>query len=175
MPSGPISDDERAAIIATLIETENVHETARRHDRGIATVSRIAKAEGIQVAARSRTRNATQARQIDAKAARAELRLQLLDDARRLRQQLWEPAVERKAMTVSKGGGVSAVEIVDVRLDQPTFADKQRIMTSAAIAIDKSLALERHDDSGDGELADVDAWAKGMLDADDSEPDAVAA
>lgn len=173
MASGRITDDERTAIVATLNETGSVREAARRHGRGVASVSRIASEEHIAVD-RSATRKATAAHQADAKARRAELRVQLLDDARRLREQLWKPAKERKAMTVAKGGGVSAVEIIDVELDEPTFADKQRIMTAAAIAIDKSIALERHDDSGDADVADVDAWTAGMLGPDEGDDELAA-
>lgn len=164
MPSGRITPEERERIIATLRETENVRETARRHGRGESTVSRIGRAEGLEVAARAMTKNATRAREADAKALRSQLNVGLLEDARRLRAQLWQPVVEKKAVVVSGGQGMgSSIEIAEVDLDEPTFADKQRIITAVAIAIDKSVAIERHDDTGDEDLSDVAAFSDWMM------------
>lgn len=146
MATGRVTDDERAAIVATLRDTENVRETARRHGRDPATVSRIAKAEGIEPALRCLTKTATQAKAADNAAKRELLKASLLDDAIRLRAQLWEPAVEKKPMVVSNGGDAGSMVLeVETHLDQPTFADKQRIMTSVGIATDKVIALERLD------------------------------
>jgi hypothetical protein len=169
----PLTDDERTRIIDLARQGVARNEIARQVGRSVGTVTRTAHAAGCTFD-RSATKIATAALVADAKALRAQLRVQLLDDARRLREQLWESAVERKAMTVSRGGGVSAVEIIDLYLDQPTFADKQRIMTAAAIAIDKSIALERHDDTGDAEVSDVDLWAANML-GEDASGDPIAA
>lgn len=162
--AAPITDTERQAIIATLRDTGNVRETARRHGRSVGSVSRIAKDADVSVD-RSATKTATEARWADMAAKRAQLASDLLDDAARLRQQLWQPAVERKALVVKDSGEFagSHVEIVDVHLDEPTFADKQRIMTMAAIAIDKSIRIEEHDSPDTADLSDVEAFSDWML------------
>lgn len=169
---GRVTDEERDRIIATLRETENVRETARRHRRSVGTVSLIARSEGLCIAERSRTKNATRARVVDLKAMRLAAAERFLLDEQRLAEQMFAPVVEKKPMVVSNGGDAgSSVLEVETHLDEPTFADKQRIMTSRAIAIDKSMALERHDDTGDAEVADVDLWVDGMLgEDDDGEP-----
>lgn len=146
MANTRVTPDERAAIITTLRETENVRETARRHNRGRNTVSRIAIEAGLDVAGRPQTKTATEAITLDNRAKLALLKSELIDDARGLRAELHQPCVERKAMTVSRGGdrGAELVE-VEVHHPSPPFADKQRIMTSVGIAVDKVIALERLD------------------------------
>lgn len=147
MATGRVTDDERAAIVAILRETENVRETARRTGRSKSCVSAIARSiEGLDIAGRPQTKTATEAKVADNVAKRELLKASLLDDAIRLRAQLWEPAVEKKPMVVSKGGDAGSMVLeVETHLDQPTFADKQRIMTSVGIATDKVIALERLD------------------------------
>jgi hypothetical protein len=61
----------------------------------------------------------------------------LVDDAERLRQQLFAPSITKKVVTVGSGNGVSHAEVVEVHTDQPTYAEQTRIMTSIAIAVDK--------------------------------------
>jgi hypothetical protein len=61
----------------------------------------------------------------------------LVDDAEKLRQQLFAPSITKKVVTVGAGNGFSHAEVVTVHTDQPTYAEQTRIMTSIAIAIDK--------------------------------------
>jgi hypothetical protein len=115
------------------------------------TVSEIAAQLGLSFD-RGPTRVATEARKVDAKAKRAALALDLLDDAARLRQQLWQPADY-----VDHGG--KEYFRVDWTLKEPTFADKLKLMQAAGIAVDRSVRLDQYDaDPG------VDA-AKSMLGA----------
>lgn len=66
----------------------------------------------------------------------------LLDDVTRLRAELFAPVVKRQVVTLSGGKeGQATADIVDVELDQPTFADQKAIMTSIAIAVDKVQIL----------------------------------
>ncbi len=144
MAAKRISDDERQAIIATLQDTENVRETARRHGRSKTSVSRIAVEEGIETAGRPQTQNACAALEVDNAARRAKLKSDLLDDADWIRQQLRRPCIEKKAMVVSDGvQNGSHVEHVEIEHDLPPFADQQRIMTAVGIAVDKVGVLER--------------------------------
>ena len=72
---------------------------------------------------------------------KAELVEQFAAEAERLLEQMREPAVEKVVKVVSTGVGVSEAQIVDVELAEPSPGDKQRLMTTAAIAIDKALLL----------------------------------
>lgn len=68
---------------------------------------------------------------------------ELLVDADRLRRQLFAPVVIRKPMLVSDGDASgSHVEIVDVELTEPTFADKKLIVAAIGIAVDKLTSLD---------------------------------
>lgn len=73
---------------------------------------------------------------------KTQLAANLLDDAERLRAQLFAPCIERRAMTVSGGKDFgSSIEVAEVHHDKPPFADQRQIMTSIAIAVDKILLL----------------------------------
>lgn len=151
-----LADDERAAITEAIRAGGSRAEVARRFGRSPDTVGRIAQAEGLSFD-RSATQVATEARRADNAAKRAELISGMYDDARRLRRQMFAPAVERKAMVVSDGSEMgSHVEIVDIELEQPTFGDKRNIAVSVKVLADGAKGLEAVDESGGVE-------AKGML------------
>ncbi len=161
----PLTDHERQTIIKLLTANPDLarNEIARRTGRSTDTIRRIAHQIGHRFD-RTKTETATRARQADLAARRAELATALVADAARLRAQLWEPCVERKAMAVSRGSDVgSVVEIVEVHHDRPPFADQQRIMVSVGIAVDKVLAIDRHDNSAGEGLAAVDRWLRAMI------------
>lgn len=101
------------------------------------TISRIADKLGLTFD-RERTRAATEAKKEDARSKRAALALRLLDDAERLRQQLWKPAEY-----VDHGGK----EFDEARwtMPEPTFADKAKIMQSVGIAVDRAVKLDEYD------------------------------
>lgn len=166
--AAPLTDDERQAILDLIDEGLGRNEIARRVERGVATISSVAEEAG-RTFDRSATKTATQARWADLAAKRTQLAADLLEDAARLRQQLWEPCVEKKAMVVGDGMGLSHVEIIEIHRDEPPYADKQRIMTMAAIAIDKSIAIEVHDSPDQGDLSDVEAFSDWMLGDDEAD------
>ena len=101
------------------------------------TISKRAIEHGLSFD-RSRTAAATQARVIDAKARRTELAMGFLDDAQRLREQLWT-----ETEYVDHGGR----DFVKVtwRQAQPTFADKLKIMQAATMAAEKHTRLMSYD------------------------------
>lgn len=73
---------------------------------------------------------------------RAETALRLYREANALLDQLHEPHIERKAMTVSHGAHKGQeVEIVDIELDKPRYSDQRQIMTAVGIALDKAHHL----------------------------------
>lgn len=75
-------------------------------------------------------------------ARRTQIAEALLEDADRLRQQLFAPTIRREVKVVS-GGQMreGRVEIVDVELDQPTFADQRHIVASVTGLLDKALLM----------------------------------
>lgn len=115
---------------------------ARAHGVSDNVVRRIARTEGIEDAwSRAQTENATRATTIDNKSRRAALIAGLLEDAEHLRQRAREPY----PVVVS---GREGAEIVT--LPEPPLRDVQAAFTAAAIALDKSIAVERHDNPDDG-------------------------
>lgn len=135
------------------------NEIARQLRRSGKTISEIAAKLGLTFE-RTRTRAATEAKRDDARAKRAALALDLLDDAARLRQQLWQPA-----HYVDHGG--KEYDRVDWTLNEPTFADKQRILSSVGIAVDRAVKLDQYD-RADASVSGVDAWLDHMTeDGDD--------
>ena len=123
---------------------------AKHLGRDKGSVSRKAAKMGLTWD-RSATAAATQAKVLDAKARRAQLKLNLLDDATRLREQLWKPA-----HYIDHGG--KDFDRVEWTQDEPTYADKLKLVQAVSAAIGSYDRLEKLD--GDGGVAD----AVGMLD-----------
>lgn len=113
------------------------NDIAREMDRSGGVISKYAAQLGLSFD-RSAVQAATEARKADAKAKRAELELLLLDDARRLRAQVWEPH------TYIDHGGKDYVR-VEWTQDEPTPTDKLKLMQATGNAIDRSLRLSTHD------------------------------
>lgn len=115
---------------------------------------------------RTQTAAATQANAIDARARRSSLQLALLDDAARLREQLWQ-----KALVFNFGGRDNTYE--ERTLDKPTFGDQLKIMQAAGAAIDRALKLDLHDSGAGAEkvvgLLQATAEALGLTDQADQQ------
>lgn len=125
---------------------------ARRLGRSRSTISHHAKRLGlVWDRAGTRTAAATAAKIADARTRRANLATQLLDDAERLRAQLWAPTI------VFNFGGAENT-YAERTLTEPTFADKLKVMQAVGIAVDRVLKIDLHD--ADAELEQ----AVGMLD-----------
>lgn len=154
--NGPLDPHKRAAILADIHARQlGRNAIARKHRVGLGTVSTIAHDEGIYDAFdRTQTARATADRQADMKARRAQLAEDLLDDAERLRDRLFDPYTA----AVSGREGVERVT-----LDEPDAASLRNFMTAIAVALDKHLALDKHDQ--DGGMAEVGSMLDGLLDA----------
>lgn len=139
-----VGDHDREQVQALHAEGLSRNEIARRIGRSGRTVSRIADDLGLDFERGERTKAATEARKQDAKARRAQLALDLLDDAARLREQLWKPA------TVFNFGGRDNV-YEEHELPRPPAADQLKIVQAATIAIGKSLDLDKYDTSSGSE------------------------
>lgn len=116
---------------------------------------------------RSRTVKATEAHVADARGRRALLQVRLLDDAEKLRDQLWKP-------TLAFNFGGKDNTYAEHQLDEPTFADKLKLMQAVGIAVDRSLKLDLHDSAAGAAqvvgLLQQTAAALGLADADDTTP-----
>jgi hypothetical protein len=151
----PVTDDDRRRIRDLHAQGLGRNDIAREMKRSGATISKVAAELGLSFERGPEVEAATQARVADAKAKRAELMNTLLDDAERLRAQIWEPHEY-----IDHGGR----DYVEARWTQeePTSADKLKLMQAATIAIDRSLRLDLHDSDTQG-LPAVDAWLRDMI------------
>lgn len=145
-------DDHQVA--ALQAQGLTLRQIAKQLDVAPGTVSKHAKKIGVKFD-RAQTRQAANAKNADAAALRARLKLDLLHDAQRLRNQLFAPT------TVYSFGGK------DNDFNEQTLAiapaDVQRnIMTSIGIAVQRSIELERVDQKTEVDKPAVDKWLESL-------------
>lgn len=165
MAAVPITDTERDRVRELHGQGLGRNEIAAQLGRSAATVTKIAKALGLTFDRRA-TQAATAAKVADARARRAQLMHELLDDAQKLRAQLWQPA-----MVWSFGGKDNT--FAQRQVERPSFADQRQIMTAVSTAISTSLRLDQHD--GDGSVEQVGSLLGSLFDslrAKHGDPDA---
>ncbi len=123
----------------TTLHAENlgVRAIAERMGFGRTTISTNAKRLGLTFD-RRQTRAATAAVQADAKAKRAALELKLLEDAERLRSQLWQPH------TYIDHGGKDFIQVTWTQ-EEPSPSDKLKLMQAASAALDRSIKITQFD------------------------------
>jgi hypothetical protein len=143
--------DRVAELHAKGLSRNAIAEATGRSGR---TVSRIADQLGLNFE-RTRTAAATAAKVADGKARRAALAVALLDDAERLRTQLFAPT---KAFNFGGKDNTYA----ETTLDQPTFSDQRNIMQAVATAVDRSVKLDEYDAGQDAGGSEVDRWLTGL-------------
>lgn len=133
---------------------------AKRMSRSKDVVSRRAADLGLNWD-RTRTAVATQAVILDAKARRAALQMNLLEDAERLRRELWLP-VEY----IDHGGK----DFFEVRwtTPKPNYQDRLRIIQAVGVALDKSLRLADFDSTGADEVRSLLGGIAARLGIDDT-------
>lgn len=143
----PLDPDKRQAIAQAIRDGGKRNEVARHFQVSPSTVTTIAKNEGIDGAFdRTATKRATEARNADTSSRRAALKGLLVEDAHRLRAQLWEPCV------MHNFGGKDNTHN-SIELPQPTFEQQRNIMTSVGIAVQRVADLEKLDMGGGVEEA----------------------
>ena len=152
MPAAKYTQAQRDEALA-LYHTDGPTAVEKKLGIPKGTVTRWAKETGVETVSVSTTRAGTEAASVYAKARRAELAKLLLDDAHRLRQQLWEPA-----RLVSFGGKDNT--LAETMLDEPLFVDKKNILGAVGIAVDRVVKLEDYDKSA----ADTSAGAVSVID-----------
>lgn len=149
MASGPpITDDDRRRVAELHAQGLSRNAIARETGRSQATVSKLARELGLSFR-RERTAEATRVKVIDAKARRAELAALLLEDAHRLREQLWEPC------TLVKIGGKDNIA-TEHPLARPLFEDQLKIVQASSLAAERHARLVELDaDNGVGEATSM--------------------
>lgn len=141
MPGGTIDPARFDELRALYAEGKGRNQIARDMDVPPVMVSRTAEHLGLTFD-RARIQAATEARLADLAERRSLLAEDLLNDAEKLRQRLWEPTV-----VYSFGG--SANTYAEEHVSEPPPADKRALMATAATAIDRSLKLVPAEQSSD--------------------------
>ncbi|HEX3781690.1 MAG TPA: GcrA family cell cycle regulator [Pseudonocardiaceae bacterium] len=154
MHSKPLTDAEVEQIRVLHGQGMSRNEIAAQVGRSVGSVTNVASRLGLSFD-RTATKAATAAKVADARSKRAEEMNALLDDARRLRLQLFEPCL------VHSFGGKDNT-YAEAHLQQPPFADQAKIMQAYNLAMSNSLRLDQHD--GDGSVEQMGSLLGSMLD-----------
>lgn len=129
-------DDEQ--LRALHAEGKSLGECAKALGRSKGTIHAKAKALGLDWD-RERVAAATQAKVRDARARRAELAVNLLDDVARLRAELFAETEYAQAV-----GGMDP-RVLRWTMSKPTPPDQLKIMQAVGAGIDRHLKLVEHD------------------------------
>lgn len=143
-----LSDEQKAAIADDIRTTAGTPEgsyrkIAKRHGVGLATVQKVAKDNGLAdawQAGHEQTKAATEVKTANAAAQRAQLQVDLLDDAQQLRGKLWGNV---RHLHVVKNAGEFAGESVEHTIVPTGPRDWRDIMNAIGIASSKSVELAR--------------------------------
>lgn len=154
-----MDDTKRQTIIDTIRDSAGNKSTgALAKELGVSrtTIHRLAKEAGLEgIWERSQTENATRAREADMAELRSQTAARFLHEANKMLDRLNEPC------EVFAFGGAENRFNSHV-LDRPPSAEVRNFMTSAAIAMDKHVLLDKHDTSETGGAA-VDAWLRHII------------
>jgi transposase-like protein len=139
----PLTPEERDRIVQLAADGMSRNDIVRETGRAAGTVTKVVRDAGGGFD-RTATVAATKAKQVDAKARRAALKLNLLADAEQLRLRLWEPA--EVVLSTPKGPA-------RVTLDLPPARDARDIMGAVQAAVRSHVDLDRLDVSDGAENA----------------------
>ncbi|GAA1395195.1 helix-turn-helix domain-containing protein [Catellatospora coxensis] len=123
-------------------------------------VTNNCKALGLVFVRGEQVKLATEAKKADARQLRAELALNLLLDADRMRRQLFA-----KHTAFNFGGKENTY--AEQEIDEPTPSDKRALMGAIAAAIDKSIVIDKYD-SKTGEESDFDRFLEYLSGGDET-------
>jgi len=132
--ASPLSETERARILELHGEGVTRNAIAREVGRSPGTVSTVVRDAGLSFERGAEVAAATVAKAMDNAARRARLEELLLEDALRLREQLWQPT-----LVYNFGGKDNTYE--EHQLDRPDFGGQNAIMRTVGTAIDKAVRL----------------------------------
>lgn len=145
MPGVRWSKAEDEVLIRLHAEGRSLNSIAKEMGRGTGTVSDHGQKLGLDWD-RSKVVVATLAHMADAAKIRAALELELLQDADRLRRQLFAPT---KAYNFGGKDNTYAEHL----LPQPSAADQLKIMQATTIAVAHSLKIAEHDVAAGTDIA----------------------
>lgn len=117
-------------------------------------VTENCKALGLVFERGAQVAKATEAKKADAKQLRAALSLALLEDAERMRRQLFSPTMAHNF------GGKENTFNAEL-IPEPTASDKRALMSAISAAIEKSIVIDKYDNQAD-EQSDLDRWLREM-------------
>lgn len=134
-----LPDAKRSAIVEAIRSGGTCRGIAREHKVSHAIVSKIAKEEGLSFDRAAQTAAATAAAEFDARQARATLIRRSYEHA----AHFLDRARAAYTTTITTQHGIDWVTYAE-----PSPGDQRNLMTSFGIAVDKALALEKHDNDG---------------------------
>ena len=137
MAAGPYTPAEDDVLRQLIPKGVSQSEIGRQLGRTRGSVANRAAKLGLR-SDRTDTVRATEAKVLDAKARRAALEVALLEDAERLRQQMWA-----RTTVYNFGGKDNTYE--ERELDEPPHADKLKLMQAVGVAVDRSIKISDHD------------------------------
>lgn len=152
-----IPDDKRAAILADVRAGEKSRgQIAREQGVSPQTVTNLARDASItEPFSRLKTKNAIEAALVDGRARRAAIARRMLDRADEFLDLMGQPY--RVFAFAGRDGDYQEHE-----RDRPPPAELRHLMVCAATALDKHMALEKHDADADTP-ASVDAWLRHVM------------
>lgn len=159
-PAAPITNQEREHVLELHKQGWSRNKIAKKTGRGAGTITNIVKAAGGTFERSQQLKDAVKAKQVDNAARRAELQSGLLDDAIRMREQLFTP------MTLHSFGGRDNTYNSQT-VTKPPPKELRDIVGAISNAITAAVKLATVDKDS-SKASDVDAWLDTML---DSQPD----
>lgn len=139
------TDKDSRTLRALHNEGRSLHSIAAEMGRSKQTVSKYASRMGLSWE-RGQTAAAAEAVHVDNRARRAALESALLDDAERLRRQLWEPSY------VFNIGGAEN-KYTEQQVEEPPAQDKRHLIQSASIALTAANKLHELNSAREAEAA----------------------
>ena len=151
----PLSAEERQRIVDLLKSGKSFREVADLTGRSWGSIHNVAVGAGVRRDVQ-RTKKATEARRADIRARMALVAEGLVDDAARLREQIFAPHI-----AFNFGGKDNTYE--EHEIPEPTARDKQALMTSIGIALDKARLITE-DTNGGNAMNVMRAWVRDVID-----------
>lgn len=155
-----LTDAQKAAVLADLRATlgtpdGSYRRVAKRHGITEASIRRIIAASDLDAVPESRARmeKAIERRALSNADRRAELAGRLLAEARAALDDMQNGSIVHAS---------SFGEITFAQASRVLPRDRQALMTTAAIALDKHRMLDQYDSAAAGAAA-VDLWLQGMI------------
>lgn len=155
---GPLTEPERDRIAGLLRDGHSRAEIARMTGRGSSTIQRVAKAIGFTADEQRqvKTANARAARSAFCAERRAEYAARLQEAAEALLDDL-----ERPVTVYNFGGRDNTYN--EHELPTPDIAGKRALIAASVQASQQVVAIDKHDNRDEGDLAAVDAWLRDVI------------